>query len=596
MCGITGIISKYDKNVIDLLFSSIKQLENRGYDSMGICFYLNNKFQIFKSCNKMLDNTFKNNNSTIGIAHTRWATHGSVNINNTHPFISHNKKIILAHNGIVDNYSKLKNFLINKKYIFTSDTDSEVIVNLIDFFYMKDNIYSINDAIYNAINLIEGTFGLTIICIDNLDYIYIIKRGSPIVIGENDNYIIATSETSGFVKEMNNYITLENNDLFAITKNGIVNFNNNIYNKHIIDDTNYDLTPLPYNHWTKKEIMEQTYSILRAINNGARIKNNIIKLGGLNILNNNNYKNLILTGCGTSLHSCFIGSYYFKQFNYFNTIQVIDGSEFNDSCLYKNDTICILISQSGETKDLYNCIDIIKQNNCISIGVINVVNSLIAREVNCGVYLNANREMAVASTKSFTSSLLVLYLISLWFYQKNNSIDVKIFHNIHNLSRHVNKINLSIKNNNSIHDIISNLNKPSMFIIGKGNMEYVAKEGALKFKEITYIHCEGYNASSLKHGPFALLNDNFPVILLINKKHKNLLLNAYEEIKSRKAYCLIITNDPTIDIENKIVVPNNDMCDILFSVLLQNLAYELAIYKNINPDKPKNLAKVVSVD
>lgn len=593
MCGISGIISKYDKNIIDLLFSSIKQLENRGYDSMGLCFYLNNEFQIFKSCNKILDNTFKNEESSIGIAHTRWATHGGININNTHPFISHNKKIILAHNGIVDNYSKLKIFLNNNNYTFTSDTDSEVIANLIDFFYMTNNI---NDAIYNAINLIEGTFGLTIICIDNPNYIYIIKRGSPILIAENDNYIIATSETSGFVKEMNNYITLENDDLFAITKNGIVNFNNNVYNKYNIDDINYDLTPFPYKHWTKKEIMEQTDSILRCINNGARIKNNVVKLGGLNILNNNNFKNLILTGCGTSLHSCFIGSYYFKQFNYFNTIQVVDGSEFNDNYLYKNDTICILISQSGETKDLYNCIDIIKKNNCISIGIINVVNSLIAREVHCGVYLNANREMAVASTKSFTSSLLVLHLISLWFYQKNNSIDVKIFHNIHNLSRHINKINLSIKNNNNINYIISNLNKPSMFIIGKGNMEYVAKEGALKFKEITYVHCEGYNASSLKHGPFALLNDNFPVILLIDKRHKKLLMNAYEEIKSRKAYCLIITNDTTIDIANKIVVPNNDFSDILFSIVLQNLAYELAIYKNINPDKPKNLAKVVSVD
>ena len=178
---------------------------------------------------------------------------------------------------------------------------------------MNDNINNINDAIYSAINLIEGTFGLTIICIDNPDYIYIIKRGSPIVIGENDNYIIATSETSGFVKEMNNYITLENDDLFAITKNGIVNFNNNIYNKHNIDNINYDLTPFPYEHWTKKEIMEQSDSILRSINNGARIKNNSIKLGGLNILNNNNYKNLILTGCGTSLHSCFIGSYYLKN-------------------------------------------------------------------------------------------------------------------------------------------------------------------------------------------------------------------------------------------------------------------------------------------
>lgn len=596
MCGISGIISKYDKNIIDLLFSSIKQLENRGYDSMGLCLYLNNEFQIFKSCNKMLDNSFKNDNSTIGIAHTRWATHGGVNINNTHPFISHNKKIILAHNGIVDNYSKLKNFLNDNNYIFNSDTDSEVIANLIDFFYMNDNINNINDAIYSAINLIEGTFGLTIICIDNPDYIYIIKRGSPIVIGENDNYIIATSETSGFVKEMNNYITLENDDLFAITKNGIVNFNNNIYNKHNIDNINYDLTPFPYEHWTKKEIMEQSDSILRCINNGARIKNNSIKLGGLNILNNNNYKNLILTGCGTSLHSCFIGSYYFKKFNYFNTIQVIDGSEFNDSYLYKNDTICILISQSGETKDLYNCIDIIKQNNCIAIGIINVVNSLIAREVHCGVYLNANREMAVASTKSFTSSLLVLYLISLWFYQKNNVINSYIFDNMHNLSRNISKVNLYVKNYPNLNNIILNLNKPSMFIIGKGNMEYVAKEGALKFKEITYVHCEGYNASSLKHGPFALLNNNFPVILLIDKCHKKLLLNAYEEIKSRNAYCLIITNDSNIDIDNKLIVPNNDFSDILFSVLLQNLAYELAIYKNINPDKPKNLAKVVSVD
>ena len=607
MCGITAIISKKNNNIIELLLDSIHQLENRGYDSTGIA-YINDSIQMYKKA--MLNNynfynfksDCKNIISNIGIAHTRWATHGGITDSNAHPHLSYNKLVCVVHNGIIENYDCIKRKLILKKIKFQSDTDTEVICNLLDY-YISACSLNITEAIEKIIKKLQGTYGLVILYKDEPDRLYVVRNGSPILIGENDNNIMITSEISGFVKQVNNYICLENHDIAIISKNGF-NTVKNYEKREIKNDICDRLTPDPYEYWMLKEIYEQKYSILRSMNYGGRLKNDMIKLGGIDYLKPlvKNIKNIILLGCGTSLHACMIGKYYFKLNNNINNIQCIDGADFSVEDIPKDKyTLIIFCSQSGETKDLYRCVELCSnQKNIVTLGVINVVDSLIAREVNCGVYLNAGREVAVASTKSFTSMLCILSMISIFMHQQ-----IEIFTPIYKpFIDNIRKLPTDITNlldlldrdfNNNFN--IDKLNHNSLFILGKGKMEAVAKEGALKIKEICYIHAEGCSASSLKHGPFALLCDNFPVILLIDRKNKDKLMNTYKELCARKAYVLIITEIRDIVTDNIIYVPENKYYqEIIYTIMLQYIAYKLSIKREINPDKPRNLAKVVTVE
>ena len=631
MCGITLVISKKSKNnknnTISLLMSSLEQLKNRGYDSFGLSTIINNEFHIKKMACLSENDTFekfKNDNkdirTDIAIGHTRWATHGVISNENAHPHISMSKKIVLVHNGIIENYKLIKEELKKKGYIFYSQTDSEVIVNLIDSYYTVNNC--IEKSIKKSIMELSGTYGLVIQCIDNPDKIYIIRNGSPILIGENEEYLMATSESSGFVNQMKDYYVLKNNDLIILSQEEGINFSYSNYelNKIICNKGSILLTPSPYKHWTLREIYEQNESLLNALNNGARIQNNNVKLGGLESIKNyiKNIENIILLGCGTSLHACYIGSYYLKKYKCEKVnINVYDASEFMISDINKGKTLVILISQSGETMDIHRILPEIKKKGCLTMGIINVVDSLIAREVDCGIYMNAGKENAVASTKSFTSSLMILKLFSLWFYQEynneNNMNDMKntftsVCQNLRYVVEQVVKMNEIIYNiqNNVINDdkikikekILNNLNKDNLFILGKGRMEYVAREIALKLKEICYIHAESYSGSALKHGPFALLTENFPVILLIDKEQKEKMWNVYQEVKSRKAYCLVIS-ELILDLpdEEYIKVPeNNDIQEIIYTLILQHISYELSQKRGINPDTPRNLAKVVTVE
>jgi len=614
MCGITVVLSK-KHNVIPFVINSLKQLQNRGYDSFGVAYFIENNINIKKQiCDincihnsstkiddfEVFSSNIKNLFSNLAIGHTRWATHGGININNTHPHISNNKNICLVHNGIIENYMKLKNMLIDNGYIFYSDTDTEVIVNLIEYYYLKS--HDIIKSIKQCIQLLEGTYGLAIMCKHKNNEIYIVRNGSPIVIGENENYIIATSESSGFVNELKNYYAIDNKNIITLSLDtGIINNKNNTLIKNNLD--NLQLTPDPYKHWTLKEIMEQEYSLLRATNNGARLFNNSIKLGGLSYLKDHikDIKNIILLGCGTSLNACHIGAIYISKLKCINYVNCFDAADFElNNIPLEGKTLLVLSSQSGETKDLHKVLEMIKsQNNIITIGIINVVDSLIAREVDCGIYMNAGREVAVASTKSFTSTLHILKMFSLWILENKNN------NHIHNNTIYddLRKVHIQVKEIlNS--DLITNhhislLNKDNLFILGKDTMKYIAYETALKLKEICYIHAEGYSAAALKHGPFALLHENFPVILLINKEYQDKMWNVYKEIESRKANILVITEitDLNIPSENMIIVPENNNCqDILYIVALQLLCYKIALSKDINPDKPRNLAKVVTVE
>ena len=611
MCGIISIITRND-NFMDIMFDGLRQLQNRGYDSAGICSIYNNKFILNKYASE--DNTtaldkleyhiVEHIDSSIGIGHTRWATHGPKTDENSHPHISSDNKFAIVHNGIIENYKYLKDYLIKEGYTFKSQTDTEVIANLLAFTYKKhiDVIESINETI----QLLEGTWGLSILCIDTPTKIYCTRHGSPLLISNNDDYVIVSSEQSGFSKFTNRFFVLKNYDICIIDKTDdklTIKTNEHYELKNTTIAVENSIGNYP--HWTIKEIYEQIDSINNVISYGGRLRSlTEVKLGGLETHKTELLKidNLILLGCGTSYYASMLGLHYFKDLCNFNCVLSFDGAEFTekDIPLYGT-TGLILLSQSGETKDLYRCIQIAKEKGLFTIGVVNVVDSLIAREVNCGCYLNAGREVAVASTKSFTSQCILLSMIAIWFSQNKNIHNGKrllYIKDLYNLQKDVIDVFDGIEEKITKH--IDMFNNSSCFLLGKGKSEAIAKEGALKIKEITYIHSEGYSTSSLKHGPFALLTDDFPVIIIaLNDEFYAKNENAYNEIKSRNAKVLFITDNISAikEKENVILIPENRNYGEIFAVIiLQLLAYKLSIARGINPDFPKNLAKVVTVE
>lgn len=608
MCGITILLSKNKKNSIENLLCSLYNIQNRGYDSAGVAYILDNKWQIDKHAStnisdslELLKKKVSSIESVIGIGHTRWATHGAKTDKNSHPHISMNEKIIVVHNGIITNYLYLKKLLIDKNYTFYSETDTEIISNLIEYFLEESG--SINIAIKKSIDIMEGTWALGIIDTSDLETVYVTRHGSPLIIGESEDNLVCCSEISGFIGLVNNYIVLENNDIITLSSNGYKT--DKIYVSNPIVESILETTPYPYEYWTLKEIYEQPLSLNRAINNGGRINNNKILLGGLQPLNNdkNTIDNIIGLGCGTSYHATMLLKYYFNRASRLNSVQSYDASEFSELDIpKKGKTLFIICSQSGETRDLINAINICKKYNCITLGVINVVDSMISQMVDCGVYLNCGIEKAVASTKSFTSMVTVLSLIAMWYFDYYDN--KKIINSLRNLPDKINNLledTLFKKSCNKIVDIISSKNIENMFILGYGKQFAIAKEGALKIKEISYIHAEAYPSGSLKHGPFALLDNKTITLLLIDKSNSQKMLSTYHEINSRETNLVVITDDEDNDIlaniDNKIVIPNvKYYSEIVFTVTLQYIGYLLSQSRNINPDKPRNLAKVVTVE
>lgn len=628
MCGISAFIGN---NAIVKILESLKQLQNRGYDSAGICtisesLFANYKYASTESTNalkKLQEITNQIKSTNIGIGHTRWATHGAKTDENSHPHLSMNNEFAIVHNGIIENYLDLKEELLQKGYSFKSQTDSEVIVNLLEEIYRQkinengvDNTSiqeKVIESIQTLITRLEGTWGLTIMCLETPNTLYCTRRGSPLLISKNDTFAMIVSEQSGFCNYAQNYIVLDNDDICQLDRKINENENteiemkiisNKVYDVKNTNIQNQELSPEPYPHWTIKEIHEQVDSSLRAISMGARVlSNNKVKLGGLERHTEEliDIENLILLGCGTSRHAGMVSRYYFKDLCHFNTVQVYDGAEFDSSDIPQSGkTGIIFLSQSGETKDLHRCIEIGKEADCILIGVVNVPDSMISREVHCGCYLNAGKEVSVASTKAFTSQIIILSMIAIWFSQQKNINNSKRINYVKSLRKLYLDIETTLNiSENTINDtILELLDKNSCFILGKGIGQAIALEGSLKIKEIAYIHCEGYSSSSLKHGPFALLEEEFPVLLLdIQPKYRSKILNAYEEIKSRKANIVVITDQRKENITNQIVIPKNEYYNgILATIVLQLIAYKLSIKRGYNPDMPRNLAKVVTVE
>jgi glucosamine--fructose-6-phosphate aminotransferase (isomerizing) len=611
MCGIVGYLG--DNNAINIVLEGLSLLQNRGYDSVGISTIKDTQLQTTKYASTSINNALgllesavmenpHMKNTNIAIGHTRWATHGGKTDINAHPHHDNDNRIALVHNGIIENFHELKSELIEKKYVFRSSTDTEVIAVLIGYFL--DQGEPIKEAIQKAVNRLRGTWALCIIHKDYPNTIWAIRNGSPLLLGIDEKFVMVASEQIAFRHYIKQYIVLDNHDLFEVMiENNKISYNKNIqhYTRNDKTQQSCDLTPAPFDHWMLKEIMEQSDAVIRAMNNGGRINDNTtVKLGGLDTYKEAlmNIDHLILLGCGTSYHSGLWSLSIFKSLTIFDTVSLYDGAEFHSQDIPKRGkTACVLISQSGETKDLHRCIQIIQENNMISIGIVNVIDSFIARETNCGIYLNAGREVAVASTKSFTNQCVVLSLLAIWFSQnKGTSIEKrrKIICDLRMLPIQIKNI-YEVENMDKIKELSHTFQTThSMFVLGKGKEEAVAKEGALKIKEVTYIHAEGYSSSALKHGPFGLLEPGLPVILLdVNDKYREKNENVYQEVVARDAYVIRISDQEngTLCIDK-----NTTYGGILANIDLQLLSYFCAIDKGYNPDYPRNLAKVVTVE
>jgi glucosamine--fructose-6-phosphate aminotransferase (isomerizing) len=621
MCGIIGVIT-YDQ-AFPYGYLGILKLLNRGYDSIG-CATLHqttegNHLTVHKyaSDEKVMADVkiIKHQHEHTGqifIAHSRWATNGKKTDANAHPHQSMCNKFALVHNGIIENYEELKHSLENNGYTFRSETDSEVIVNLISYYYKKlsDVILSIKSALAQ----LEGTYSLIILCTDTPNLMYVSRHGSPCLIGFNDNnnFTMVTSEVYGFDKKINRYIIVKNHDIITLTKTKeniiMQSIDENVYTNKNFTLAIEEHTCAPYKHWTIKEICEQPMSCMRAMNMGGRIKNDDeVILGGFDEYSTKllESENLILLGCGTSYNSGLLVSYLFKDISGFNTVQVFDGAEFTESDIPKKGKTCfVFLSQSGETKDLHLCVELLKKlrkngKELIMTGVVNVVDSMIARDVDCGTYLNCGREFAVASTKSFSSQIVVLTLIALWFSQNRNLCSDERKETIKKLLRLQNDITTVIETNkDKCKEIAKHLaTYQSSFVLGKGTYEAVAKEGSLKLKEIGYIHTESYSSSALKHGPYALLEDGFPVFLLCpNDKHLSKNQMTFSELKTRGAFVVGISDKELSGFDKFIKLPTKGYTEILSTVALQLIAYYLSIEKGNNCDFPKNLCKTCSVE
>ena len=606
MCGIIGINS--NKEVTSTILNSLRKLEYRGYDSAGIA-TLNSGYIQEVKCEGRVDNLEKNiiKNKllgNLGIGHVRWATHGIPSTLNAHPHSSDNVSVV--HNGIIENSTLLKKFLVKKGHRFKSQTDTEVIVHLITEYLKKNNLI---DTLTKVLKKLHGSFALGIIFKDEPDLIVGARRGSPLAVGygPGENYLGSDSYA---LKSMTNKITYLDDGEFCIIKKTEVSFFNEQgkkINKKILslttDEQNYDKGD--YKHFMAKEIDEQPLTIKNCINEYIDKKNNEISIFNFP-WKIKDISSITLVGCGTAYHSCLIAKYWFEQLTSFD-VHIDIASEFRyRKNRFKNETLYVFVSQSGETADTYAALDLCNKNNMKTCSVVNVVESSIARDSKFVLPIHCGPEIGVASTKAFLGQMLVLYLLCLKMGKLNDDIKKKDYiskiKSLLNLSKN---IELSLKSENNIQTISNSFTniKGSMFL-GRGYSYPIALEGALKLKELSYIHAEGYPAGEMKHGPLALIEDGMPVVVIAPRDdyYKKTMSNM-QEVIARGAKVLLITNKSTDEIfsENiwqKIEVENtdDDLLPFLITIPLQKLAYYTALKKGYDIDKPRNLAKSVTVE
>jgi glucosamine--fructose-6-phosphate aminotransferase (isomerizing) len=608
MCGIVGYIG--DNKAAPILINGIKRLEYRGYDSSGISIIENDTIQCEKSVGfiseleKKVNGKF--NEGTLGIVHTRWATHGAPTIENAHPHIDCTGKISIVHNGIIENYNYLKTKLEKEGHIFKSETDSEVLAHLIESCFEG----VLEDAVRTALKEVEGAYGLAIISLDDPGKLVAARRGSPLIvgIGEREHYV--ASDVATILEYTKEVVYLDDNEIAVLTRDNLKTTDiNNVPITKRIDEVQWNLDKIEkggYEHFMLKEIYEQPQSLHDAMLGRFEKESNLVHLGGLKDKEDDlrNIRRIIIVACGTSWHAGLIGEYMIEE-HLGIPVEVEYASEFR----YRNpvieaSTMVIAISQSGETADTLAAIHEARKKGAIILSICNVVGSSIAREADCGIFLHAGPEIGVASTKAFTSQIAVLCLLTLFLarIRKTNSVlSDDLACKLKEIPKQVQTI---LDRKDQIAEIAQLYSKSdNILYLGRGYNYPVALEGALKLKEISYIHAEGYPAAEMKHGPIALIDKNMPVVFVATTDNVYAkILSNIEEVRARGGRVIAIASEGNCEIsemvDHVIFIPEtiDALVPILSTIPLQLLAYHMAVMRGCDVDKPRNLAKSVTVE
>lgn len=613
MCGIVAYIG--NKQAYPFLIKGLQRLEYRGYDSAGVAILDNGELNVYKCKGKVVDlHNFiadKNIKGTIGIGHTRWATHGIPNDVNAHPHYSASKNMVMIHNGIIENYGSLKAELIKRGHIFLSDTDTEVLIHLIEDVQEKEKV-RLGEAIRIALNQVVGAYAIVILSKNNPDELFAAKKGSPMVIGIGEDEFYIASDATPIVEYTKNVVYLEDEEIAFIERGKELKIKT-IKNREktpYVQELEMKLEALEkggYDHFMLKEIYEQPRSIKDSMRGRLSSIEGVVNLGGITEYEQKfiNAKRIIIIACGTSWHAGLVAEYLFEDLARI-PVEVEYASEFRyrNPIVYEDDVV-IAISQSGETADTLAAIELAKSKGATIIGVCNVVGSTIARSTHAGSYTHAGPEIGVASTKAFTAQVTVLTLMALRIAFRKGTISSSRFHTLlSELEAIPAKIERVLQTNDKIKyiaDIYKNVT--NALYLGRGYTFPVALEGALKLKEISYIHAEGYPAAEMKHGPIALIDEEMPVFVIATKgtSYEKVVSNI-QEVKARKGKIIAIVTEGDTQVKEMadytIEIPETDeiLVPLVSVVPLQLLSYHIAVMRGCNVDQPRNLAKSVTVE
>jgi glutamine---fructose-6-phosphate transaminase (isomerizing) len=614
MCGIVGYVG--DKDAVDIIMNGLKRLEYRGYDSAGIALTGENDLFIHKKNGKIsvLESSLGNGQHGdlsryhTGIGHTRWATHGVPSDRNAHPHTDCGDEIAVVHNGIIENFVVIKQMLVQKGHILKSETDTEVIAHLIEYYYRQN--HDLLDSVMKAVSKLEGTYGLCIVCKNEPGRIIAARNGSPLILGAGDNEMIVASDASAIIEHTHRVIYLEDGEILDVTRDGFKTYDLSL--KKIdkkIEDIDWDIKSIEkmgFDHFMLKEIFEQPETIHNAFRGRAVPDTGTIRLDGLRLSEEelNGIDRVIFIACGTSWHAGLIGEYLIEEYARI-PVEVEYASEFRyRKPILKKGDLVIVISQSGETADTLAALREAKSKGLKVLGITNVVGSTIARESDGGIYIHAGPEIGVASTKAFTSQVTVLIMLALMLARRKDLTGEEArvcIEELHRIPELVQKVLATSDYIRGIAEIYKD-NKNFLYL-GRGVNFPVALEGALKLKEISYIHAEGYPAAEMKHGPIALIDENMPVVFIAPRDIiYDKIISNMEEVNARGGRIIVIASEGDTAIrrysDHVIYVPEvkKIFSPLLTVIPLQLLAYHIAVLRGCDVDQPRNLAKSVTVE
>ena len=614
MCGIVGYLGS--REAYPILIKGLQRLEYRGYDSAGVALGTSNGIEVIKKKGKVndLENEAKSRNISgqIGIGHTRWATHGIPNDTNSHPHFSESKNLVIIHNGIIENYDSLKQELITRGYTFESDTDTEVLVNFIEEIKKVENT-TLENAVQLALTQVVGAYAIAVMEKGVLDELVLAKKGSPMVVGIGDNEFFVASDASPFLEYTKNAVYLDDEEMAVIKLDkgiSIKTIHGNEFIDPNIQELQLNLEAIEkggFEHFMLKEIYEQPKSIRDTLRGRMLVDKGIISMAGFQEYEAKfmNAQRIIIIGCGTSWHAGLVAEYLIEQYARI-PVEVEYASEFRyrDPIITEKDVV-IAISQSGETADTLAAIELAKERGATIFGICNVVGSTIARTAHAGAYTHAGPEIGVASTKAFSSQVAVLTLMALHLGHKKGNISNSQFHQLlTELDNIPNKIEKMLGSDDRILEITKRYGDMANFLyLGRGVNFPVALEGALKLKEISYIHAEGYPAAEMKHGPIALIDENMPIVVIANKgsQYEKIVSNV-QEIKAREGQIIAIINEGDTTLKEmadySVEIPETEeaFTPLITTIPLQLLSYHIAVMRGCNVDQPRNLAKSVTVE